>query len=201
MVLIRKQGILRKQGLLRLDNLSDSKTFSTCLSSSSQELTQRIQEHASIHLVEQLDTRTLDTLELLGEVFEPDQRYSRAEYSTLETYHNCALIIAEISHNPAGLILNNYNPKFEQDTWYIYELAVLEKYQGRGIAKMLLTITEHLAQLLGYSKIGLHCVEENKQGRKLPEYYNALGFHRTGERTSEGVCMIKELNKVDLKIR
>ncbi len=55
---------------------------------------------------------------------------------------------------------------------YIYQLAVLKTYRNRGVGQLLINKIEQIAQTKKCKKILLDCVQE----KKLPDYYNKLGF-------------------------
>ena len=55
---------------------------------------------------------------------------------------------------------------------YIYQLAVLKTYRGRGIGSQLLKETENVAKDKKLKIITLDCMKE----KYLPEYYEKLGY-------------------------
>lgn len=67
---------------------------------------------------------------------------------------------------------------------YIYDINILEKYQGFGYAKEAMKQIENVGQKLGMKKIGLHVFGHNKVARGL---YDKLGYQTTN------VLMEKEI--------
>lgn len=62
--------------------------------------------------------------------------------------------------------------KIDNKNLYIYQLAVLKSYRGKGIGAKLLEETEKIARKENFKKITLDCMKE----KYLPEYYASLGF-------------------------
>ncbi|MCM3690869.1 GNAT family N-acetyltransferase [Neobacillus niacini] len=67
---------------------------------------------------------------------------------------------------------------------YIYDIYIVEKYQGMGYAKEAMIQIEKIGQKLGMKKIGLHVFGHNKVARGL---YDKLGYQTTN------VLMEKEI--------
>ncbi|WP_312098258.1 GNAT family N-acetyltransferase [Niallia sp.] len=67
---------------------------------------------------------------------------------------------------------------------FIYDIHIVEKYQGNGYAKEALKQIENVGQKLGMKKIGLHVFGHNKAARGL---YEKLGYETTN------VLMEKEI--------
>lgn len=67
---------------------------------------------------------------------------------------------------------------------YIYDINIVEKYQGFGYAKEAMKQIENVGQKLGINKIGLHVFGHNKVARGL---YDKLGYKTTN------VLMEKEI--------
>ena len=63
----------------------------------------------------------------------------------------------------------------EQEAW-IYNLSVIDAYQGRGIGRRLLEYGEDLAREAGYPVLGLMVSSHNQRARQI---YEAFGFHST----------------------
>ncbi|MEK4487023.1 GNAT family N-acetyltransferase [Psychrobacillus sp. FSL H8-0484] len=59
---------------------------------------------------------------------------------------------------------------------FIYDINILEKYQGFGYAKEAMKQIENVGQKLGMIKIGLHVFGHNKIARGL---YEKLGYQTT----------------------
>lgn len=59
---------------------------------------------------------------------------------------------------------------------FIYDIYILEKYQGQGYAKEALKGIESVGHKLGLKKIGLHVFGHNKVARGL---YEKLGYETT----------------------
>jgi ribosomal protein S18 acetylase RimI-like enzyme len=59
---------------------------------------------------------------------------------------------------------------------FIYDIYILEKYQGQGYAKEALEGIEGVGRKLGLKKIGLHVFGHNKVARGL---YEKLGYETT----------------------
>ncbi|MFJ8065450.1 GNAT family N-acetyltransferase [Psychrobacillus sp. NPDC096426] len=67
---------------------------------------------------------------------------------------------------------------------FIYDIYILEKYQGFGYGKEAMRQIENVGQKLGMNKIGLHVFGHNKVARGL---YEKLGYQTTN------VLMEKEI--------
>lgn len=67
---------------------------------------------------------------------------------------------------------------------FIYDISILEQYQGFGYAKEAMTQIEIVGKELGMNKIGLHVFGHNKVARGL---YEKLGYQTTN------VLMEKEI--------
>ncbi|EOR21072.1 GNAT family N-acetyltransferase [Niallia alba] len=67
---------------------------------------------------------------------------------------------------------------------FIYDIYILEQYQGKGYAKEAMKEIESVGQKLGLKKIGLHVFGHNKVARGL---YEKLGYEITN------VLMEKEI--------
>lgn len=67
---------------------------------------------------------------------------------------------------------------------FIYDIYILEQYQGKGYAKEAMKEIESVGQKLGLKKIGLHFFGHNKVARGL---YEKLGYEITN------VLMEKEI--------
>ncbi|GGA29316.1 GNAT family N-acetyltransferase [Psychrobacillus lasiicapitis] len=67
---------------------------------------------------------------------------------------------------------------------FIYDISILEQYQGFGYAKETMTQIEIVGKELGMNKIGLHVFGHNKVARGL---YEKLGYQTTN------VLMEKEI--------
>ncbi|PAD27385.1 GNAT family N-acetyltransferase [Niallia circulans] len=63
-----------------------------------------------------------------------------------------------------------------EELGFIYDIYILEKYQGNGYAKEALKSIENVGQKLGLKKIGLHVFGHNKVARGL---YEKLGYETT----------------------
>ncbi|MCM2980044.1 GNAT family N-acetyltransferase [Niallia circulans] len=63
-----------------------------------------------------------------------------------------------------------------EELGFIYDIYILEKYQGNGYAKQALKSIENVGQKLGLKKIGLHVFGHNKVARGL---YEKLGYETT----------------------
>lgn len=63
-----------------------------------------------------------------------------------------------------------------EELGFIYDIYILEKYQGQGYAKEALKGIESVGQKLGLKKIGLHVFGHNKVARGL---YEKLGYETT----------------------
>jgi ribosomal protein S18 acetylase RimI-like enzyme len=62
--------------------------------------------------------------------------------------------------------------RFDDDSTYLYNLAVPEQYRRQGIGKSLVEAVSGVARKKGFTKLKLDCMEE----KGLPAYYNKLGF-------------------------
>ena len=62
--------------------------------------------------------------------------------------------------------------KLENKKLYIFQLAVLKTYRGRGIGTLLLKETEKIAKENKLKMVVLDCMQE----KHLPEYYEKLGY-------------------------
>lgn len=63
-----------------------------------------------------------------------------------------------------------------EELGFIYDIYILEKYQGNGYAKEALKSIENVGQKLRLKKIGLHVFGHNKVARGL---YEKLGYETT----------------------
>ncbi|WP_342433492.1 GNAT family N-acetyltransferase [Neobacillus sp. FSL H8-0543] len=74
--------------------------------------------------------------------------------------------------------------QLSEEKGYIYDIYVVEEYQGFGYAKEAMKQIENVGQKLGMKKIGLHVFGHNKVARGL---YEKLGYQTTN------VLMEKEI--------
>jgi ribosomal protein S18 acetylase RimI-like enzyme len=74
--------------------------------------------------------------------------------------------------------------QLSEEKGYIYDIYILEKYQGFGYGKEAMKQIENVGQKLGMKKIGLHVFGHNKVARGL---YDKLGYQTTN------VLMEKEI--------
>jgi ribosomal-protein-alanine N-acetyltransferase len=63
----------------------------------------------------------------------------------------------------------------EEEAW-VYNISVIDAYQGRGLGRRLLEHAERLAREAGYPVLGLMVSHHNERARRL---YEAYGFHTT----------------------
>ncbi|KAB7672036.1 GNAT family N-acetyltransferase [Bacillus sp. B1-b2] len=74
--------------------------------------------------------------------------------------------------------------KKTEETGYIYDIFILEEYQGNGFGKEALKQIENIGRNLGLKKIGLHVFGHNTVARGL---YDKIGYVTTN------VLMEKEI--------
>jgi RimJ/RimL family protein N-acetyltransferase len=74
--------------------------------------------------------------------------------------------------------------QLSKEKGYIYDIYIVEKYQGFGYAKEAMKQIEYVGQKLGLKKIGLHVFGHNKVAKGL---YDKLGYQTTN------VLMEKEI--------
>jgi ribosomal protein S18 acetylase RimI-like enzyme len=74
--------------------------------------------------------------------------------------------------------------QLSEEKGYIYDINIVEKYQGFGYGKEAMKQIEKVGQKLGMKKIGLHVFGHNKVARGL---YDKLGYQTTN------VLMEKEI--------
>ena len=72
-----------------------------------------------------------------------------------------------------GMIWIAHNPNNEG---FIYDIRILDEFQGRGFGKNAMKEIEVAAKELGMTKIGLHVFGHNKAARGL---YEKLGYETT----------------------
>lgn len=77
-----------------------------------------------------------------------------------------------------GIERESFVKEFDENEYYIDSLAVAEKYQGRGIAKELVTYVENEGKRNGYEKTSL-IVHEKKE--KAQSIYKKLGYREDFE--------------------
>jgi ribosomal protein S18 acetylase RimI-like enzyme len=80
-------------------------------------------------------------------------------------------MIAEVNKKPAGWLRTNINQT--ENKFYINQLYVLKKHQGKGIGKKLIRIAEEEALKNKFKKVWLGVMSEN-----IPSvnWYKSLGF-------------------------
>jgi ribosomal protein S18 acetylase RimI-like enzyme len=66
--------------------------------------------------------------------------------------------------------------KKTNDKGFIYDINILDNYQGRGFGKEAMKQIELIGKSLGLKKIGLHVFGHNKVARGL---YEKLGYQTT----------------------
>ena len=66
---------------------------------------------------------------------------------------------------------------FEKPLVWIYNLHIIPKFRGLGIARSLLTKTEEWARSEQYDLIGLHVMDFNTPARRL---YSSMGYTQVG---------------------
>ncbi|MDQ0971505.1 ribosomal protein S18 acetylase RimI-like enzyme [Neobacillus niacini] len=74
--------------------------------------------------------------------------------------------------------------QLSENRGYIYDINILEEYQGFGYGKEAMKQIENVGKKLGMKKIGLHVFGHNKVARGL---YDKLGYQTTN------VLMEKEI--------
>jgi ribosomal protein S18 acetylase RimI-like enzyme len=87
----------------------------------------------------------------------------------------------------AGEIVGTALGAFDGRRGYVYHLAVLPSFQGRGIGKLLLAELERRLAALGCAKMNLTV---NPRNTGAIDFYKRLGFNR-----EEHVAMGKEVNR------
>jgi diamine N-acetyltransferase len=80
-------------------------------------------------------------------------------------------IIAEADGKPVGWMRTNVN--LTENKFFIIQLYILDKYQGKGIGKKFIKIAEEEALRNKFDKIWLGVMSENLPSVK---WYNSLGF-------------------------
>ena len=86
----------------------------------------------------------------------------------------CCLVAVEISKTPLqtkekviGTVELSLKSGFNCHYLYISNLAVLETYRRKGIAKQLLNECEQIASKWGYDSLNLHVLDNNDAAKKL----------------------------------
>ncbi len=77
---------------------------------------------------------------------------------------------------PAGQLWLSTEPKFGQDTGFIYELFVAEPFRRKGVATQAMLLLETLALRLGVKTLALHVFGHNTGAKAL---YDELGYRIT----------------------
>lgn len=94
----------------------------------------------------------------------------------LETYNNYLYVITDDQVNVYGYVwladIVNYDEP-DKKYLFIYNFAVLPKYQQQGIGRQAMKLVFQKAKDLDYVELGLHVFGNNKQAIHL---YNESGF-------------------------
>ncbi|MFP7296846.1 GNAT family N-acetyltransferase [Neobacillus niacini] len=108
-----------------------------------------------------------------------DESLSKAE----EVYKRLLPKGEKTENNYLYTILNEDNSigviwlaQLSEEKGYIYDIKILEEYQGFGYGKEAMKQIEKVGQELGIKKIGLHVFGHNKAARAL---YEKLGYQTT----------------------
>jgi ribosomal protein S18 acetylase RimI-like enzyme len=110
-----------------------------------------------------------------------EEEYTRLLPKGEKTEGNFLYTILNDDEKPVGVI---WLAQLSEQKGYIYDINILEKYQGFGYGKEAMKQIENVGQKLGMKKIGLHVFGHNKVARGL---YDKLGYQTTN------VLMEKEI--------
>lgn len=123
-------------------------------------------------------------------IFQWDETYPDAEIIKEDIENGHSYVIKDKGRCIAYVAINEVFepevPVYRQVSWssdsekalYIHRLCVHPEYQGRGIAKSMLSFTEETAAKNGYPSIRLEAFSANKTALKM---YEKAGYKKVGE--------------------
>ncbi|WP_225692246.1 GNAT family N-acetyltransferase [Thalassolituus sp. ST750PaO-4] len=88
---------------------------------------------------------------------------------------NVHVVLAFIDDEPAGLVISieGFSTFSCKPLLNVHDVAVMEKFQGRGLSKRIMNKTEEIARELGCCKLTLEVLEGNKVAKNA---YRSLGY-------------------------
>ncbi|TVV42587.1 GNAT family N-acetyltransferase [Thalassolituus sp. C2-1] len=88
---------------------------------------------------------------------------------------NVHVVLAFIDDEPAGLVISieGFSTFSCKPLLNVHDVAVMEKFQGRGLSKRIMNKTEEIARELGCCKLTLEVLEGNKVAQNA---YRSLGY-------------------------
>lgn len=78
-------------------------------------------------------------------------------------------IAEELSNAPVGILWIGARHGEGKAVAFVYDVYIVDAYQGRGYGKIAMLLAEEEAKKLGYSRIGLHVFGHNRRARALYE--------------------------------
>lgn len=103
----------------------------------------------------------------------PQSEYNKLLPDGINTINNYLFSIIAENNNVVGMIWIN---KKDSNSYFIYDICINDKFQGKGYGLMAMTEAENFAKSLGAEKIGLHVFGHNNRSIKL---YEKLGYKAT----------------------